>query len=107
TGVVTRLLPPRVGPRGRVVGLDLNPNMLAAGHRAPAVLPIESIEESAQTRRLPDGAVDLVLCQQGLQFFPDKPAALREMPRVLVSGGRGLLLVVDARVGPSRLVPSA
>ena len=37
---------------------------------------------------LPDAAFDVVLCQQGVQFFPDRPAALREMRRVLVPGGR-------------------
>jgi SAM-dependent methyltransferase len=37
---------------------------------------------------LPDAAFDVVYCQLGLQFFPDRPAALREMYRVLVAGGR-------------------
>src|SRR5262249_20776177 len=36
---------------------------------------------------------DVVLCQQGLQFFPDRPAALREMHRVLRSHGRLVLSV--------------
>ncbi len=35
----------------------------------------------------PDADFDVVLCQQGLQFFPDKVAALREMHRVLKPGG--------------------
>ena len=42
---------------------------------------------------LPDGSIDVVLCQQGLQFFPEKLLALREMHRVLAPGGRGLLSV--------------
>ena len=37
---------------------------------------------------LPDASFDLVLCQQGLQFFPDRAAALCEMRRVLAPGGR-------------------
>jgi SAM-dependent methyltransferase len=37
---------------------------------------------------LPDASFEVVLCQQGLQFFPDKAAALREVRRVLVPGGR-------------------
>ena len=93
TGVVARLLPPRVGPTGRVVGLDLNPGMLAAAGAAAAGAPIEWLEGSAQAMPLPDGGFDLVLCQQGLQFFPDKAAALREMYRVLAPGGRLFIAV--------------
>lgn len=37
---------------------------------------------------MPDAAFDLVYCQQGLQFFTDRPGALREMHRVLTPGGR-------------------
>jgi SAM-dependent methyltransferase len=37
---------------------------------------------------LPDSSFDVVLCQMGLQFMPDKPTALREMHRVLKPGGR-------------------
>jgi len=44
-----------------------------------------------------------VLCQQGLQFFPDRPAALKEMARVLAPGGR-LALCVWGRFESSPLV---
>ena len=37
---------------------------------------------------LPDAIFDAVVCQQGLQFFPDRPAALSEIRRVLKRGGR-------------------
>lgn len=43
-----------------------------------------------------DGVFDLVLCQHGLQFFSDRAAALREMHRVLVPGGRALVIVLQA-----------
>ena len=43
---------------------------------------------------LDDSSFDVVLCQQGLQFFPDKAAALREMHRVLMPGGRLVVSVV-------------
>jgi SAM-dependent methyltransferase len=50
---------------------------------------------------LPDGAFDVVYCQLGLQFFPDRPAALREMYRVLVSGGRlGFMVWQDIQYSP-------
>jgi SAM-dependent methyltransferase len=91
--VVTRRLPAHVGARGRVVGLDLSPGMLAAARAAAPGAAIEWLEGSVQDMPLPDGAFDIVLCQQGVQFFPDKAAALREMHRVLVPGGRLLIAV--------------
>jgi SAM-dependent methyltransferase len=62
--------------------------MLAAARMAAPGLEIEWLEGSATSMPLPDGAFDAVVCQQGLQFFPDKPAALREMHRVLAPTGR-------------------
>src|SRR5207249_9974538 len=101
TGVVTRAAAKRVGPSGHVVGVDLNPGMLAVARSlpAPAGAPIEWFERSALDLRLPDSSFDAVLCQQGLQFFPDKSLALREMRRVLVRGGR-LALSVWIGIGP-------
>jgi ubiquinone/menaquinone biosynthesis C-methylase UbiE len=88
TGVVARLAAERVGADGRVVGLDLNPGMLAVARSVASPTPIDWREGSAVALPFEDGAFDLVLCQQGLQFFPDRPAALREMHRVLAPGGR-------------------
>jgi len=51
---------------------------------------------------LPDASFDVVVCQQGLQFFPDKSAALREIRRVLGPGGRALLSVWKS-MGPYHL----
>ena len=88
TGAVTRLLAERVGPAGTVVGLDLNPGMLAVARTVAPRPNIEWLEGSAVRMALPDATFDHVLCEQGLQFFPDKPAALAEMRRVLKPGGR-------------------
>jgi ubiquinone/menaquinone biosynthesis C-methylase UbiE len=93
TGVVTRLLADRVGPGGHVVGLDLSPVMLAAARAGVRNANIEWREASAQSIPLPDSAFDAVVCQQGLQFFPDKATALAEMRRVLVPGGQLALAV--------------
>ena len=46
-----------------------------------------------------DGEFDTVLCQQGLQYMPDRSAALREMKRVLASGGRLGLSVFSQSIG--------
>jgi ubiquinone/menaquinone biosynthesis C-methylase UbiE len=67
--------------------------MLAVAQSAAAAegLSIEWQEGTAVELPLIDAACDVVLCQQGLQFFPDQPAALREMHRVLRSHGRLVL----------------
>ena len=95
TGVVARRAAPAVGPNGRVTGLDLNPGMLAVARSLPPPSgpPITWIQGSAVAMNFPNASFDVVLCQQGLQFFPDRPAALREMRRVLVPSGRVLLSV--------------
>lgn len=94
TGVVARLALQQVGATGTVAGLDVNPGMLAVARSAtPPGIPIEWHESSAEAMPLPDASFDVVLCQMGLQFVPDKHAALREMWRVLVRGGRLILNV--------------
>lgn len=94
TGVVTRLAAERVGPSGTLAALDVNPAMLSAARSIPSSgAPIQWYETSAEAMPLPDGAFDVVLCQLGLQFVADKEAALREMRRVLVPGGRVLVSV--------------
>jgi SAM-dependent methyltransferase len=98
TGVVTRLVAQRVGRTGKVVGLDLNPGMLAvaasrAANEPPTSAPITWQEGSATRIPLPDAVFDIAYCQLGLQFFPDRPAAMREMHRILVPGGRLGLMV--------------
>lgn len=97
TGVVARAASKRVGPAGRVVGVDLNPGMISVARSLPATgdAPIEWLERSALDLRLENASFDAVLCQQGLQFFPDKAVALREMRRVLDRGGRLALSVWD------------
>ncbi len=95
TGLVARLAAKKVGPTGQVTGLDTNAGMLAIARELPPPpgALITWVEGSALSMDLPNASFDLVLCQQGFQFFPDKPAALREMHRVLVPGGRVLLSV--------------
>ena len=95
TGIVARAVAPIVGSAGRVAALDLSPAMVAVARSRPAPpgAAIAWHEGSADALPFPDGAFDLVLCQQGLQFFPDRPAALREMRRVLAPGGRAVLSV--------------
>lgn len=93
SGIVARTAATRVGPQGRVVGLDFNPGMLEAARRASEVegLAIEWVQGNAQALPFDDGAFDLVFCQHGLQFFPDRAGALAEMHRVLAPGGEAAI----------------
>jgi ubiquinone/menaquinone biosynthesis C-methylase UbiE len=100
TGVVTRLAAERVRPGGAVAGLDINAGMLAVARSiTPPDLGIEWYEASAESMPLPDGAFDVVLCQMSLQFVADRLRGLREMRRVLTSGGR-LVLNVPGPAAP-------
>jgi SAM-dependent methyltransferase len=90
TGVVARAAARRVGEEGAVVACDVSAAMLAraasvAAHAGAA--PIEYREGSADALPVDDGWCDVVLCQQGLQFFPAAAAAVSEMRRVLRPGG--------------------
>ncbi len=98
TGTVARHVAPVVGASGKVVALDISPGMLdvARSHPAPAGAPIEWRAGDATSLDLPDDVFDLVLCQQGLQFFPERDAAVREMRRVLTGEGRVALDVWQA-----------
>ena len=90
TGVVTRIAAQRAGRTGRAVGVDLNPGMIAVAKSLPPPdgVPVEWLERNALDLQLKDASFDVVLCQQGVQFFPDKLLALKEMRRVLAGGGR-------------------
>jgi ubiquinone/menaquinone biosynthesis C-methylase UbiE len=87
TGIVARIARERLGPEARIVGVDVAPAMLAV---AATVDPTIEWREGNATA-LPVTAAEqftVLTCHQGLQFMPDKPAAIREMRRVLAPGGR-------------------
>jgi ubiquinone/menaquinone biosynthesis C-methylase UbiE len=95
TGVVARAASPCVGARGKVTGVDLNPGMLEVARAAAdgAGQAIAWREGNLEALPFADGSFDVVLCQQGLQFCPDKAAAVSELRRVLRDGGRLALSV--------------
>jgi SAM-dependent methyltransferase len=89
-GPVARLAAAAAGPEGRVVASDISAAMLARAAARPAgpqAAPVEYLECSALDITAADASFDAVLCQQGLQFFPGRIAALREMHRVTRPGG--------------------
>lgn len=90
-GTVTRQAALRVGPEGNVTGCDLSSAMLELARSKTSVdasAPIDYLECPADALGVPDDSFDLVTCQQGLQFFPNRKAALAEMSRVLRPGGK-------------------
>jgi ubiquinone/menaquinone biosynthesis C-methylase UbiE len=93
SGIVTVQLPPLVGGTGKVVGLDINPAMLAvaAAQPPPDGPQIQWLQGNALAMDVPSASFDLVLCQHGLQFFPDKAAGAGEFRRVLAPGGRAVV----------------
>lgn len=96
TGVVTRALAPKLSASARYVATDLNQPMLdyAASRQDPGSR-IEWRQADALALPFEDAAFDLVCCQFGAMFFPDRSSAYREARRVLKPGGHFLLNVWD------------
>jgi SAM-dependent methyltransferase len=95
TGVVTRALAQALPPDVEIVATDLNPPML---ERARAVGTARSVQwQAADAQALPfeDASFDLVVCQFGVMFFPDRPRAFAEALRVLRPGGTLLFSAWD------------
>lgn len=123
TGVVARGAAYRVRTEGTVIGLDPSPAMLEVATAVSSAegLAIEWHQGRGEELPFGDASFDVVLCQQGMQFMMDRPAAVREMRRVLRPGGRagvsvwrgpehqslkGAFLVALQRwFGPGALVP--
>lgn len=95
TGVVTQAIH-RAVPDARIVATDLNPAMLevAAGHLRSDKIRYQAAD--AQDLPFEDLSFDLMVCQFGVMFYPDKLAANREAFRVLRAGGRYLMVIWDS-----------
>lgn len=85
TGVVTRELT-RAAPSAAVTATDLNEAMVEWGARCTPAASWETAD--AQRLPHPDASFDLVVCQFGVMFFPDRAAAFGEARRVLEPHGR-------------------
>jgi SAM-dependent methyltransferase len=95
TGIVTEALAAAL-PKAEIVATDLNQAMLdvAMGRGLPARVSFRAAD--AQALPFPDGGFDLLVCQFGAMFFPDRVGAYREARRVLRPGGRFLFNVWDS-----------
>ena len=88
SGVVTRALAPSLAPDASYVVTDLNQPMLDyAATRQDPDDRLSWRQADAQVLPFEDAVFDLVICQFGVMFLPDRPSAYREARRVLKPGG--------------------
>ncbi len=106
TGDLARFFSSEVGPRGRVVVLDVNLKMLQVGRRRLAdeglVGNLDWLAADSEALPLPSGTFDSITMAFGLRNVTHKGRALRELYRVLRPGGRLLVLEFSQPVAPLR-----
>jgi ubiquinone/menaquinone biosynthesis C-methylase UbiE len=96
TGVLTRAIASRVPANARIVATDLNQSMLdLASTRLSQDDRVEWRQADALALPFPDQSFDVVACQFGVMFFPDKIQGFREALRVLRPGGHFFFNVWD------------
>ncbi len=92
-------------PGVRVTGLDFIREMLIPGEQKIADRGLDGrirlLQADALALPFPDGSFDVAACAFGIRNMPDRLAALRELRRVLVPGGRILILEMNA---PPKLI---
>jgi SAM-dependent methyltransferase len=96
TGVVTRQLTRALPLDARIVATDLNQAMIDRATSVGTSRPVEWRQADAMQLPFSDETFDLVVCQFGAMFFPDKPKAFSEARRVLRPGGTFIFNVWDA-----------
>ena len=95
TGVVTRTLASVLPENVSIVATDLNQPMLDLAAGMGTTRPVQWRQADAMQLPFDDGTFDLVVCQFGVMFFPDKPKAFSEARRVLRPGGVFMFNVWD------------
>ncbi|MEJ6020938.1 class I SAM-dependent methyltransferase [Ramlibacter sp. PS4R-6] len=95
TGVVTRRLARELPDDVAIVATDLNPAMLEEAAHAGTARPVQWRPADAMQLPFEDATFDVVACQFGVMFFPDKARAFAEARRVLRPGGTLLFNVWD------------
>jgi ubiquinone/menaquinone biosynthesis C-methylase UbiE len=94
TGIVACTAADRLNSKSHVVGLDMNPGMVAGAEKQDP--DIEWRQGKAEELAWDDQSFDVILSQFGLMFFEDRKLALSEMHRVLKPGGRIVISVFDS-----------
>lgn len=94
TGVVTKALHDAL-PDAQIVATDLNQPMIDVASKRIQSDRIRFVQANAQELSFADGSFDLVVCQFGAMFFPDRVLAYSEARRTLKPGGRYILAIWD------------
>jgi SAM-dependent methyltransferase len=95
TGVVTRALASALDTDAQIIATDLNQAMLDQAAASGTARPVQWRQADAQDLPFADGSFDVVVCQFGAMFFPDKARAFAEARRVLRPGGTYMFSVWD------------
>lgn len=95
TGVLTRAIVSELPTTVAITATDLNPAMLQQAQRVGTSRPVVWRQADALSLPFSDASFDLVVCEFGVMFFPDKPRAFAETRRVLVPGGVFVFSVWD------------
>lgn len=108
SGLDSILAARRVGPAGRVIGIDMTPAMVEKARRNVQALGLANITfHEAQVEDLPldDDTADVAFCNGLFNLCPDKPKALAEVYRVLKPGGRLLMadILLEEHVTPEEV----
>jgi SAM-dependent methyltransferase len=97
SGIAARLCGEAAGASGAVFALDIGANILKKARSLyGAAAPAGWVRGDAVGLPFADGAFDLVVCHQGLQFFGDRSAAVRELRRIVRPGGRAAVMTWSA-----------
>jgi ubiquinone/menaquinone biosynthesis C-methylase UbiE len=94
TGIVTEALHRAIAD-AEIISTDLNPTMLEVAAKRIVADKVSFEPADAQDLRFPDASFDLVVCQFGAMFFPDKVKASAEARRVLCEGGHYIAVIWD------------
>jgi SAM-dependent methyltransferase len=81
----------KVGPEGRVIGLDMTPAMIERARENAATFGATNVEfrlGDAESMPVDDGSVDWIISNCVINLAPDKPRVFREAYRVMKPGGR-------------------
>jgi SAM-dependent methyltransferase len=90
-GIDSLIAASMTGDQGRVIGVDMTPEMLAKARASASAIGathVEFREGHAETLPVEDGWADVVISNGALNLCPDKLQVLHEMHRVLRPGGR-------------------